>query len=89
MYVEGRRCTGGQRALATAYIYKSNCCEKMGTREDTWIAREGYVQAKAIREKIYDKLHDEQSRKELVYCENQIERLEKLIKDSVPVTPAD
>lgn len=78
-----------QRALATAYIYKSNCCEKMGTREDTWIAREGYLQAKAIREKIYDKLHDEQSRKELVYCENQIERLEKLIKDSVPVTPAD
>ncbi len=78
-----------QRALATAYIYKSNCCEKMGTREDTWIAREGYLQAKAIREKIYDKLHDEQSRKELVYCENQIERLEKLIKDSVPATPAD
>lgn len=78
-----------QRALATAYIYKSNCCEKLGSREDTWIAREGYLQAKAIREKIYDKLHDEQSRKEMVYCERQIERLEQLIKDSVPTTPAD
>lgn len=78
-----------QRALATAYIYKSNCCEKLGSREDTWIAREGYLQAKAIREKIYDKLHDEQSRKEMVYCERQIERLEQLIKDSVPATPAD
>ena len=78
-----------QRALATAYIYKSNCCEKLGSREDTWIAREGYLQAKAIREKIYDKLHDEQSRKELVYCENQLARLEKLIKDSVPTNPAD
>jgi len=78
-----------QRALATAYIYKSNCCEKLGSREDTWIAREGYLQAKALREKIYDKLHDEQSRKELVYCERQIERLEQLIKDSVPTTPAD
>jgi len=78
-----------QRALATAYIYKSNCCEKLGSREDTWIAREGYVQAKALREKIYDKLHDEQSRKELAYCERQIERLEQLIKDSIPVNPAD
>lgn len=78
-----------QRALATAYIYKSNCCEKLGSREDTWIAREGYLQAKAIREKIYDKLHDEQSRKEMVYCERQLERLEQLIKDSVPTTPAD
>lgn len=78
-----------QRALATAYIYKSNCCEKLGSREDTWIAREGYLQAKALREKIYDKLHDEQSRKELVYCERQIERLEQVIKDSVPVTKAD